>query len=103
MDKVDALFLHSSVEHMGLNRAFGKTCSDSDMQIHDKRVAQLVVLLQQLDESAEGLEELPAPELSEIVSSAIRMCGFVDPIEERYAIAAVLEAIEVHDSMTESS
>jgi hypothetical protein len=94
MDKVDALFLHSSVEHMGLNRVFGKTCSDSDLQIHDKRVVQLLVLLQQLDESAEGLEELPAPELSEIVSSATRMCGFVDPIEARDVIAIVLDAIE---------
>jgi len=103
MDKVDALFLHSSVEHMGLNRVSGKTCSDSDMQIHDKRVAQLVVLLQQLDESAEGLEELPAPELSEIVSSAIRMCGFVDPIEAREVIAIVLDAIEIRSNPGGSS
>ncbi len=40
-------------------------------------------LLQQLNESAEGLEALPEPELSEIVSSAIRVCGFIDPIEVR--------------------
>ena len=75
MDKVDALFLHSSVEHMCPNRVFGKTCSDSDLQIHDKRVARLLVLLQKLDESAEGLEALPEPELGEIVCSAIRVCG----------------------------
>jgi hypothetical protein len=103
MDKVDALFLHSSVEHMGLNRVFGKTCSDSDLQIHDTRVAQLLVLLQQLDESAEGLEELPKPELSEIVSSAIRMCGFVDPIEARDVIAIVLDAIEIRSNPGGSS
>jgi hypothetical protein len=50
-----------------------------------------------------GLEELPKTELSELISSAIQACGFVDPIEERYAISAVLEAIEMHDSMPQSS
>jgi hypothetical protein len=103
MDKVDALFLHSSVEHMGLNRVFGKTCSDSDLQIHDTRVDQLLVLLEQLDETAEGLEKLPKPELSEIVSSAIRMCGFVDPIEAREVIAIVLDAIEIRSNPGGSS
>jgi len=95
MDKVNALLLHSSVEHMCPNRVSGKTCSDSDSQNHDKRVAQLLVLLQQLVESAEGLEALPEPELSEIVSSAIRMSGFVDPIEARDVTAIVLNAIEM--------
>jgi hypothetical protein len=33
---------------------------------------------------------------------AFLACGFVDPIEARYAIAAVLEVIEMHDSMPES-
>ena len=103
MDKVDALFLHSSVEHMWLNRVSGKIYSDSDLQIHDKRVTQLLVLLQQLDESAEGLEELPKPELSEIVSSAIRVCGFVNPIEVRDLIAIVLEAIEMPDPIPEAA
>jgi len=97
MDKVNVLFLHSSVEHMCPNRVFGKACFDSDLQIQDKRVAQLLVLLQQVNESAEGLEALPEPELSEIVSSAIRVCGFVDPIEARDVIAIVLDAIEMQD------
>jgi hypothetical protein len=103
MDKVDALFLHSSVEHMWPNRAFGKTCSDSDLQIHDKRVPQLLVLLQQLDESAEGLEKLPDPELGEIVCSAIRVCGFEEPIEAQDVIAIVLEAIEMQDLIPEGA
>jgi hypothetical protein len=71
-------------------------------EAHDRRVAQLLVLLQQLDESAEGLEALPKPELSEIVSSAIRVCGFVDPIEARDVIATVLEALEIQDPIPES-
>ena len=101
MDKVNALFLHSSVEHLCPNRVFGETCSDSDLQILDKRVALLLVLLQQLDESAEGLEALPEPELREIVCSAIRVCGFVDPIEARDVIAIVLDAIEMQNPFPE--
>ncbi len=50
-----------------------------------------------------GLEALPKAELSALVSSAILACGFVDPIEARYAIATVLETIEVQDSIPESS
>jgi hypothetical protein len=66
-------------------------------------VARLLVLLQQLDESAEGLKELPKLELSEIVVSAIRMCGFVDPIEARQVIAIVLDAIEIRSNPGGSS
>ncbi|MGA8617375.1 MAG: LuxR C-terminal-related transcriptional regulator [Candidatus Sulfotelmatobacter sp.] len=40
---------------------------------------------------------MPEPELSEIVSSAIRVCGFRDPIEAREVIATVLDAIEMQD------
>ena len=97
MDKVNALFLHFSSEHTGPIHAFGNTCSDCDLQSQDQRVAQLLVLLRLLNESAEGLERLPEPELSEIVSSAIRLCGFVDPIEARDVIAIVLGAIEIQD------
>lgn len=104
MDKADALFLYSSVEHMGPNRPLDKPFFGSDLQskdnYKDKRVARLLVLLQQLNQSAEELETLPEPELTEIVQSAIRLCGFVDPIETRNAIAAVLDAIEMQDQFT---
>jgi hypothetical protein len=66
-------------------------------------VAQLLVLLRELNESAEGLERLPEPELSEIVSSAIRVCGFVDPIEARDVIAIVLDAIKMQDPIPEEA
>jgi len=94
--------------------AFGNTGSNSDAYIHDRRVARLLVLLQQLDAAAAGLGSLPKPELSEIVSSAIHLCGFADPIEARDVIAAVLDAlkedvistvldaIEVQDPMRQS-
>jgi hypothetical protein len=46
---------------------------------------------------------LPKLELSEIVLSAIRMCGFVDPIEAREVIAIVLDAIEIRSNPGGSS
>ena len=103
MDKENTLFLHFSVEHMCPHRAFGETFSESGLQRQDKRVAQLLVLLQQLGDAVEGLEALPEPELTEIVTSAIRVCGFVDPIEVRDLIAIVLEAIEMPDPIPEAA
>ncbi len=65
-------------------------------RITDKRVAQLLLVLRQLDQSLGALEELPKGELSDLVSSAIASCGFVDPLEARCAIATVLETIGVY-------
>ena len=79
MDKINKVFLHPFAEDMGPNPAYGETVSDPDLNIN-QRVAQLLMLLQQLDESAGGLETLPTPELGEIVSSALGLCGFEDPI-----------------------
>jgi hypothetical protein len=75
----------------------------SKFHIADKRVAQLLLVLHELDKSLEGLQKLPQADLSEIVSSAIVACGFVDGMEARYAIGAVLAAIERRDPMPESS
>jgi hypothetical protein len=98
MDKGNRLFLHSSVERMSSSNVFAKTFPNSDSDIQDKRVAQLLVLLQQLDESAGGLGVFPEPELREVVSSAVRLCGFLDPIELRDWIATVLEALEMRSN-----
>ncbi|MGA8273064.1 MAG: hypothetical protein WB919_15990 [Candidatus Sulfotelmatobacter sp.] len=65
--------------------------------IQDMRLARLVMLLRQLHECVDGLGRLPKPELNEIVSSAVRMCGFEDPIEAGDVTDAVLDAIEVQD------
>ena len=99
MDKVNVLFLHSSVEHLCPNRGFGKACSD--LHVDFRRAARLLVLLQQLDESVGGLKTLPEPELSEIVSTAIRVSGFVDLIEAGDVIAVVLDAIKMQDPIRE--
>jgi hypothetical protein len=103
MDKINKLFLDPSTERMWPTPEVNQAFADLKVRITDERVARLLLLLYELDESMAGLEELPKTELSELISSAILACGFVDPIEERYAIAAVLEAIEMNDSRPESS
>jgi hypothetical protein len=103
MDKINELFLYPFAQYIWRNPEFGKTSPHSGVHIADERVARLLTVLHELDESVAGLEELPNDELSELVCSAILACGFVDPIEARYAIAAVLEGIEIHDSVLESS
>jgi hypothetical protein len=60
-------------------------------------VAQLLLLLQLLHRDVGGLAELPRPELREIISSAVGVCGFINPIEAQDVIAVVLNAIETED------
>ncbi len=103
MDKINKLFLDPSTKRMWPTPEVNPALADLKVRVTDERVARLLLMLHELDESMAGLEELPKTELSELISSAIQACGFVDPIEERYAIAAVLEAIEMNDSMPEIS
>jgi hypothetical protein len=67
---------------------------DPGICITDKRVARLLLVLQELDQSVAGLEHVPRHDLVSLISSAIQACGFADPEDARYAIAAVLQAIE---------
>lgn len=101
MDKINKLFLDPHVENMQPTPDFNNTGSHLTIRIADKRVSRLLLVLQQLDESMAGLEDLQESELSELVSVAIRGCGFIDPVEACYAVAAVLEAIERPDSAPE--
>jgi len=94
MDKLNNLLLDSSVGQICPISVLGNSCSNSDVYFQDRRVARLLILLQQLDEAAAGLGALPKPELGEIVSSAIHLCGFADPVEARDVIAAVLDALK---------
>ena len=94
MDKTNELFPDSDVESSS-SRKFDKTRSDCEVYIPDcHRIARLLRALRELDESLEGFEALPEAELSDLVYTALRESGFVDPIEARYAIAAVLEVID---------
>ena len=86
---------NSWADHADLN--------DRTVHIPDKRVAQLLVVLHELDQSVAGLEDLPQAELSELVASAILGCGFADPVEARYAISTVLRMIESQDFVPDGS
>src|SRR5664279_3797304 len=101
MNKVDEVFLQSFGEHAD-TPAYDKDISDTDLNIN-QRVAQFLMLLQQLDESEGGLEALPEPELSEIISGALGVCGFVDPNEAREVVAMVFEALEKRDAVLEAA
>lgn len=93
MDKVDTAFLRSRGPGAGLN-ARNESSSAEDLNIN-QRVAQFLMMLRQLDESSGGLESIPKEQLGELVSSALGLCGFVDPQDSREVIVAVLEAMEV--------
>lgn len=75
----------------------------SDLDKKDPRLAYLLVLLRQLDQFTHELEGLSEPELSEIISAAIRVCGFVEPVEAQHVIAAVLEALETRGPLRTTS
>jgi hypothetical protein len=102
MDKVDQLFLQSFGQPTSSQSAYGKDFPDQDLNIN-QRVARFLMLLRDLDECTGGLDGLPVAELSEMVSSALGVCGFVDPEETRSVIATVLEVIERTDSIPEIS
>ena len=103
MSKGNEIVLDFSDTYIWPTSTFGRIRSDSQISIHDKRVGRLLLLLRQLQESAGRLVDLPRPELDEIVSSAVRLCGFVDPIEEQDVIATVLEALDIQAPAGESS
>ncbi|HZZ15421.1 MAG TPA: hypothetical protein VFE08_05620 [Candidatus Sulfotelmatobacter sp.] len=102
MGKADTIFLTFPVEQICSDRPLGKACSTSSRQIKDKRLSRLLVVLRQLNESLPGLEVLPETDVSEIVFAALRVCGYVEPMEALEVIAAVLEAIETQDPIPES-
>jgi hypothetical protein len=101
MDKGNRLLLHSSPERISANNAFGIASFNSHLDVQDKRVVQLLVLLQQLNTSAGGLGALPETELGEVIASAVRLCGFLNPIEARDVIATVLEGLKMQDPIPE--
>jgi hypothetical protein len=68
--------------------------SDTSVGITDSRVARLLLVLSDINESVAGLEGLPENELAELISNAFQACGFIDPVEVRSAVATVLQAIE---------
>ena len=102
MDKINNPVVYHFTES-GLSPEFNKSCSPRKVHIADKRIVRLLLVLHELDESVAELGGLPDTALSELVSSAILACGFLDPIEAWHAIAVILETIEMHYPVTESS
>lgn len=58
------------------------------------RVARLLIVLSEIDETVAGIGVMPESELRGLVSGAIRACGFSNPAEVRWVLASVLEAID---------
>ena len=85
------------------DRCFGKRVSSLDFYFLYDRLPRLMVLLRQLEKSLSGLETVPEISLSEIVHSAIHLCGFVDPTEAEYAIEVVLEVLEERSLIPEGT
>jgi hypothetical protein len=100
-DKGNGPSMYSSQEHMSSGNRFGKMFSNSYLDFQDKRVTRLLSLLHQLEESAGGLGALPAPELDEVLSSAVRLSGFSNPMEARDVIATVLEGLKIQTPIPE--
>jgi hypothetical protein len=92
MHKVNESRFQSFEENFGAGSVPGKIACAPDLDIN-QRMAKLLLLLQQIDESA-SMRELPNDELSEMVMSALGLYGFEDPIEARNVIASLLAAIE---------
>ena len=72
----------------------------TDVSAHDgsadntaTRMARLFIVLSEIDEAVARIGGMPESELRELVSAAIRACGFCDPAEVRWVLASVLEAI----------
>jgi hypothetical protein len=97
MYKVRDLVLHTSTEHVRQNRALGRIYSDSSSGIEDQRVARLLLLLRELQQSLGALAALPVPERTEIVSSAVCLSGFVHPLDAGNVIATILNELELQD------
>jgi hypothetical protein len=94
MDKINHRYFSGSVDKDFRTTGIDTAHEGSDVCIADKRIARLLVVLDDLDRSVAGLEELPQQELSDLIASAILACGFVNPTEAKYAIASVLQAID---------
>ena len=94
MHKRDELRLRSSEENSLLTSDFTTRHLERELRITDKRVAQLLLILHEIDAGAADLEHFSEQQLRGIVGDAILACGFSDSADARGAIASILEVIE---------
>ena len=97
MDEVQQ-FCDAAGMRRRLNQELRSAVTDTSAGVTDSRVARLLLVLSEIDESVAGFENLPECELSGLVSSAIQACGFTDPVEVRSVVATVLQAIEAPEA-----
>ncbi len=71
-----------------------ETLWNADRRFADNRLGRLLVLLQQLEASIIGLDTIPEDEFTEVIYAALRVCGFVEPVESYQVIGIVLNALE---------
>ena len=95
MDTMDELFLSSLEDSTLPTREFSADPLEREIRITDRRVAQLLIVLHEIDVSLKGLENVSEPQLSEILSEAILACGFTDLAEARCVLIPILEAMEM--------
>ncbi len=101
MDKANKLLLLSSAGKTRLSSAPSQTAVPN-LHLKDRRIARLLILLRQINESTGGLGVFPESQVSEIVSCAVRLCGLTSSTEAREVVAAVLEALEIQDAIREA-
>jgi hypothetical protein len=76
------------------DRGLSSTFADRRASIREIRVASLLPVLGEIDETARGFGNLTVTELSGLVLTAITACGFTDPAEVRSVVENVLQALE---------
>jgi hypothetical protein len=94
MKEMDERSLKSTNESTLRTKEFDADSLEHEIRITDQRVAQLLLVLHEIDVCIKGLEQFSEPQLSELVGEAVLSCGFTDPTEARFALASVLKAIE---------
>lgn len=70
------------------------------IRIRDQRVAQLLIVLHEIDAGIKTMKTFPEHELNQIVANAILACGFKDFGEARSALGPVLDAMELQEPST---
>lgn len=95
MGTIDELFLSTFEDSTLPTPEFNADSLERGIRITDRRVAQLLIVLHEIDESSKGLQNVSEAQLSEIVGQAILACGFTDLAEARCVMTPILEAMEV--------
>ncbi len=95
MDEVQHEFCNGAGTVRRCDLEPASSLTDGSVGIADSRVARFLLVLSEIDESVAALGGLPESQLCGLVFSALRACGFTDPVEVHSVVATVLQAIDV--------